>query len=63
METEQDLREKNLINENKQLLNQLKEVREWYIKEGFNKLAPETPIIFSKVLSTLLKNGMGKDLL
>jgi len=53
---------RQLREERDEALNTLKQVREWYVKEGFNKLAPETPIVFSKVWSVLLKNGMGKEL-
>lgn len=52
-----------LEQENKELLELIQNVRKWYVTEGFDLLAPETPIVFSKLLTPLIKNKMSEGLL
>ena len=42
-------------------LKAIEETRLWYINEGFNLLAPETPIVFSNLLDFILPMNNDKE--
>lgn len=52
------LREKEI---NKEMLTAIENTRKWYIKEGFNALKPDTPLVFNSLLSICFKYSEDRD--